>query len=151
MAHAPQLDLEQHGELLRAVFEAILAAPEWSAEQLTRIVRRHPLPDGKTLSKSQLLKGYTQLCALESRSPDPLMVRRLRAKPTRTISGVAPVAVLTEPAPCPGECVFCPTVEEMPKSYLPDEPGAMRAADHAFDPYDQTAGRVGVKLGGPGS
>ena len=144
VAHAPQLDVEQHGDLLRAVFDAVQAAPEWSPEQLTRIVRQHPLPDGKTLSKSQLLKGYTQLCAQEGRTPDSLVVRRLRAKPTRTISGVAPVAVLTEPAPCPGECIFCPAVEEMPKSYLPDEPGAMRAADYAFDPYDQTAGRVGV-------
>jgi elongator complex protein 3 len=30
----------------------------------------------------------------------------------------------------------------MPKSYLPDEPGAMRAADFAFDPHAQTAGRI---------
>jgi elongator complex protein 3 len=30
----------------------------------------------------------------------------------------------------------------MPKSYLPDEPGAMRAAAYDFDPFDQTAGRV---------
>jgi elongator complex protein 3 len=32
----------------------------------------------------------------------------------------------------------------MPKSYLPDEPGAMRAASHQFDPYAQTASRVAV-------
>jgi elongator complex protein 3 len=32
----------------------------------------------------------------------------------------------------------------MPKSYLPDEPGAMRASAHAFDPYEQTAGRLHV-------
>jgi elongator complex protein 3 len=72
------------------------------------------------------------------------LVRRLRVKPTRTISGVAPVTVLTEPFPCPGECVFCPQVDRMPKSYLPDEPGAMRAAAHEFDPYAQTASRVAV-------
>jgi elongator complex protein 3 len=144
VAHAPQLDVEQHGDLLRAVFDAVQAVSEWSPEQLTRIVRQHPLPDGKTLSKSQLLRGYSQLCAQDGRTPDPLVVHRLRAKPTRTISGVAPVAVLTEPGPCPGECIFCPAVEAMPKSYLPDEPGAMRAADYAFDPYGQTAGRIRV-------
>jgi len=49
---------------------------------------------------------------------------------------------LTKPFPCPGECIFCPAVERMPKSYLPDEPGAMRAATHGFDPYTQTASRV---------
>jgi elongator complex protein 3 len=143
-AHRPRLNLEQHEDLLRAIFDAVQAAPEWSPAQLARILHQHPLPDGKTLSKSQLLKGYAQLCARQGRTPDALVVRRLRAKPTRTISGVAPVAVLTGPASCPGECIFCPAVKEMPKSYLPDEPGAMRAADYAFDPYDQTAGRVGV-------
>ena len=71
-----------------------------------------------------------------------MLVRRLRVKPTRTISGVAPVAVLTEPFPCPGECIFCPSIDAMPKSYLPDEPGAMRAAAHEFDPFAQTASRV---------
>jgi len=30
----------------------------------------------------------------------------------------------------------------MPKSYLPDEPGAMRAERHAFDPYEQTKMRI---------
>jgi elongator complex protein 3 len=142
--HQASFDLEQHGDMLVAVLDEVMAAPEWSQERLTRILYQHPLPDGRTFSKSQVLKGYIQLCALEGQELDPALLRRLRAKPTRTISGVAPVAVLTEPAPCPGECIFCPTVEHMPKSYLPDEPGAMRAADHAFDPYGQTAGRVAV-------
>ena len=30
----------------------------------------------------------------------------------------------------------------MPKSYLHDEPGAMRAEQHGFDPYAQTASRI---------
>lgn len=30
----------------------------------------------------------------------------------------------------------------MPKSYLPDEPGARRALDHEFDPYSQVAARI---------
>ncbi|RJS75876.1 hypothetical protein CW713_11680, partial [Methanophagales archaeon] len=34
---------------------------------------------------------------------------RLRRKPMRTASGVAPVAVMTSPHPCPhGRCVMCP-------------------------------------------
>ena len=100
------------------------------------------MPDGDILSKSRLLDGYAQLCAQRAEEPDPALLRRLRVKPTRTISGLAPVAVMTEPFPCPGKCIFCPAVERMPKSYLPDEPGAMRAADHEFDPHAQTASRV---------
>jgi elongator complex protein 3 len=137
-------DLERHADLLIAILEEIQAAPQLSGKALTRILRRHTLPDGNVLSKGQLLSGYTQLCEQEGQAPDPELVRRLRVKPTRTISGVAPVTVLTEPFPCPGECIFCPQVERMPKSYLPDEPGAMRAADHEFDPYAQTASRVAV-------
>ena len=143
-AHRTPFDLERHGDLLVAILDDVRAAPELPGGQLTRILRQHPLPGGGLFSKSQLLKGYTQLCAREGQPPDPELVRRLRVKPTRTISGVAPVTVLTEPFPCPGECVFCPEVEQMPKSYLPDEPGAMRAANHGFDPYDQTASRVAV-------
>jgi elongator complex protein 3 len=137
-AHQESFDLEQHRDLLVAVLEKVQATPG----QLTRILRQHPLPDGNILSKSQVLKGYAQLCEQEGQSPDPELVYRLRVKPTRTISGVAPVTVLTEPFPCPGECIFCPEVERMPKSYLPDEPGAMRAAAHEFDPHAQTASRV---------
>jgi elongator complex protein 3 len=52
------------------------------------------------------------------------------------------VTVLTKPYPCPGKCIFCPTDARMPKSYLPDEPGAMRALHHEFDPYEQTLARI---------
>jgi elongator complex protein 3 len=141
-AHGAPFDLERHESLLVEILDELRAEADTSQGHLTRILRRHPLPDGTLLSKIQLLQGYTQLCAREGRAPDRALVRRLRVKPTRTISGVAPVTVLTEPFPCPGECIFCPAVERMPKSYLPDEPGAMRAAAHGFDPYTQTASRI---------
>jgi elongator complex protein 3 len=63
-------------------------------------------------------------------------------KPVRTASGVAPVTLLTKPHPCPGSCIFCPSDVQMPKSYLSDEPGAQRAAQHRFDPYAQTLSRL---------
>ncbi len=144
VASRTAFDLDLHGHLLVAILEEIAAASELSGGQLTRILYRHPFPDGAILAKSQVLSGYLQLCELEGRAPDPDIKRRLRVKPVRTISGVAPVSVLTKPSPCPGECVFCPDVASMPKSYLPDEPGAMRAASHQFDPYAQTSRRVAV-------
>jgi elongator complex protein 3 len=63
-------------------------------------------------------------------------------KPVRTLSGVTTVTVLTKPYPCPGKCIFCPTDVRMPKSYLPDEPGAMRGLEHDFDPYAQVRSRI---------
>src|SRR5690606_12330524 len=59
-----------------------------------------------------------------------------------TLSGVTTVTVLTKPYPCPGKCIFCPTDVRMPKSYLPDEPGAMRGLEHQFDPYAQVRSRI---------
>ena len=67
---------------------------------------------------------------------------KLRTCPTRSVSGVTPVAVLTRPFPCPGRCIFCPSDVRMPKSYLSREPGAQRAAQHEFDPYGQTRSRL---------
>ena len=72
----------------------------------------------------------------------PELVARVRMKPIRTASGVAPVTVLTKPFPCPGKCIFCPSDVRMPKSYLAREPGAQRAAQFRFDPYGQTLGRL---------
>jgi len=60
----------------------------------------------------------------------------------RTLSGVSPIAVLTKPAGCPGKCVFCPTEERMPKSYLSNEPAVMRAILTDFNPYKQTTARI---------
>ena len=73
---------------------------------------------------------------------DPRLARHLSRKPTRTISGVAPVSVLTPPHPCRGACIYCPSVPEAPKSYLPDEPGVQRARRFHYDPFDQTEGRI---------
>jgi len=73
---------------------------------------------------------------------DEGLLERLRMKPVRSLSGVATVSVLTRPYPCPGECIFCPNDPSMPKSYLADEPGALRAAQNAFDPFRQAFSRL---------
>ncbi len=60
----------------------------------------------------------------------------------RTQSGVAVVAVLTKPYACPGKCAFCPSEENMPKSYLSNEPAVMRAIMNKFNPYRQVQSRL---------
>jgi len=105
-------------------------------------VRQHPLPDGSCLGKHALVHAYRHLVDRGAWQEDPELLRRIRMKPVRTLSGVATVTVLTEPSDCPGMCLFCPTEPGMPKSYLPDEPGARRAVQHGFDPFDQTASRL---------
>ncbi len=105
-------------------------------------IRRNPLPEGGHPGKHMLVAVYRQLVESGEWQPDPALLARIRMKPTRTLSGVTTVTVLTKPYPCPGKCIFCPTDVRMPKSYLPDEPGAMRGLQHEFDPYAQVQARL---------
>ena len=94
------------------------------------------------LHKSALVAAYQQLVDSGEWEPDETLLALIRLKPVRTLSGVTTVTVLTKPWPCPGRCIFCPQDVRMPKSYLPDEPGAMRALEHDFDPYTQVQARL---------
>ncbi len=66
----------------------------------------------------------------------------LQSRAIRTLSGVAPITVLTKPYPCPGKCIYCPYEATMPKSYLSNEPAAARALFLEFDPYIQVQRRI---------
>ena len=71
----------------------------------------------------------------------------LQVKPARTISGVAPVAVMTSPHPCPhGKCLPCPGGPDhpfgSPQSYTGEEPAALRARQHEYNPYTQVQARL---------
>jgi len=55
----------------------------------------------------------------------------------RTISGVTPVAVMTQPMKCPGECVYCPTYPATPQSYTTESPAVLRAKRCHYDANDQ--------------
>ena len=73
---------------------------------------------------------------------DPELIEAMKTRGVRTESGVAPFAVMMKPFYCPGECVYCPLEEGMPKSYLSDEPAAQRAKILNFDPLKQVEGRI---------
>jgi len=105
-------------------------------------LRAHPQVGGGILSKAALVAAYNEMVASGEQTPDKALLERIRMKPVRTLSGVTTVTVLTKPYPCPGKCIFCPTDVRMPKSYLPDEPGAMRALEHNFDPFTQVQSRI---------
>jgi elongator complex protein 3 len=140
-AHGP-LDMDRYGDQLLAIVRQVQNAEELTPTYLRRILARHPRDGKTTFGKHELVRGYHKLCEQGKLTFDRETLRRLQMKPTRTLSGVAPLTVLTKPDPCPGECIFCPTEARMPKSYLPDEPGAMRAAYHQFDPFEQTVARI---------
>src|SRR5512138_2513467 len=123
--------------LARRVLDEVQAG-----EPVMAALRRHPLEDGGYLGKYVLVAAYHEMVRAGDLQADPRILERLRMKPVRTLSGVTTVTVLTKPYPCPGKCIFCPTDVRMPKSYLADEPGAMRGLEHDFDPFAQVASRL---------
>ena len=81
------------------------------------------------------------------------LLPKLRAKPVRTASGIAVVAVMCKPHRCPhinmtgNICVYCPggpdsDFEYSTQSYTGYEPTSMRAIRARYDPYEQTRSRV---------
>ncbi|HJJ89907.1 MAG TPA: tRNA uridine(34) 5-carboxymethylaminomethyl modification radical SAM/GNAT enzyme Elp3 [Methanocorpusculum sp.] len=71
----------------------------------------------------------------------------LLVKPTRTLSGVAPIAVMTSPCACPhGKCLPCPGGPDhefrSPQSYTGEEPAALRARQNEYNPYHQVNARL---------
>ncbi len=124
-------------ELARTVLEEIRRGRD-----VTKTLRSHPIQGGGYLNKAMLVTIYNEMIAAGELEEDIHLLDLIRMKPMRTLSGVTTVTVLTKPYPCPGKCIFCPTDVRMPKSYLPDEPGAMRGLEHQFDPYAQVNSRI---------
>ena len=63
-------------------------------------------------------------------------------KPTKTISGITPVAVMLPPRRCNhGECLYCPNLN-VPQSYTPKSPVVLRAKEVGYDSYKQIKVRL---------
>ncbi len=70
----------------------------------------------------------------------------LVVKPTRAISGVTVIAVMSKPFPCPpqAQCIYCPGGVDYgtPKSYTGFEPASARGKQYNYDPFQQVYNRV---------
>jgi len=101
-------------------------------------------------TNAELLEAYRKIRRDSSRAaqkkygsrPVPPLEYLLRKRQVRTLSGVAPIAVLTKPYKCPGNCAYCPSQKVMPKSYLSNEPAVMRAQLCDWHPFKQVALRI---------
>jgi elongator complex protein 3 len=85
---------------------------------------------------------YHELVQHKKIESNPQIEKLLVTKAMRSLSGVSIITVLTKPFECPGKCIYCPTITDVPKSYLPDEPAVMRAILNKYD----TKGQVRTRL-----
>ncbi len=109
------------------------------------------IESNKITSRDQLEKRKKALCKKHGVKKIPtnadILARAdfetplLLTKPTRSLSGVSVVAVMTKPQECPGKCIYCPRGEAA-QSYTGHEPAAMRAKQNAFDAFKQTQNRI---------
>lgn len=71
---------------------------------------------------------------------------KLFVKPSRAISGVTVIAVMSKPFPCPpqAQCIYCPGGVKFgtPQSYTGYEPAAARGKEFNYDPFKQVIHRV---------
>jgi elongator complex protein 3 len=134
---------QSHEQELVALIGELDLLEQFDLAAVDRLLRKYPKQGRGFFSKSEIIQGFRHFHARHPwQHSTESFASKLRKKPIRTLSGVAPVTVLTKPFPCPGRCIFCPSDVRMPKSYLSDEPGAQRAAQHQFDPYSQTLSRL---------
>ncbi|BCX13549.1 MAG: tRNA uridine(34) 5-carboxymethylaminomethyl modification radical SAM/GNAT enzyme Elp3 [Candidatus Dojkabacteria bacterium] len=117
-----------------------------SKKYIDRVIKKHPQDGNKVFSRDKLILGLKWLWKNGLVDFDQAklkhIIKCLKLKPTRSISGVTTVTVLTKPFACPGKCIFCPNDVRMPKSYIATEPGAQRALMNRFSPYLQVWNRL---------
>ncbi|MEG3225294.1 MAG: tRNA uridine(34) 5-carboxymethylaminomethyl modification radical SAM/GNAT enzyme Elp3 [Methanobacteriales archaeon Met13] len=125
-------------EANRYIIEEILKGEIKNSKDLQKIklevCRKFQLK--KFPSNSSILKDTTE----EEKKKISYLLKK---KPTRTISGVAVVAVMCPPHQCPhGRCFYCPESDIAPPSYTGEEPAALRARMFEFHPYRQVYNRL---------
>jgi len=126
----------------REIISRILSVPDGDEEN----VRAAKIAVCRKYRLSEVPKNSAILAAALPEERETLR-RILMVKPSRTLSGVAPVAVMTSPYPCPhGKCLPCPGGPDhpfhSPQSYTGEEPAAKRAREHDFDPFRQVQARL---------
>ena len=135
-------------QILDSIIDAGLIAleqnPELSKEEFHKI--KNEAYKGFDIKKPfpsiRILERYdARVSAWEFVESDAFR-KLLRKRGVRSLSWVTVISLLTKFWGCPGLCVYCPTFEWLPKSYIPHEPAVMRAELNKFDPVLQIHNRL---------
>ena len=112
------------------------------------------------VKKSILLNNYEKITNNKEIPDDPLFRLLLQKRPSRNISGITSVTVLTSPHPngqsysCKHNCYYCPNEpahaennwQDQPRSYLYHEPAVKRANENRFEAIAQMIDRLNVLM-----
>jgi len=139
---------ENTTEILDAIIDAARAElttnPELNKEEFHKI--KNDIYKGYNIPKPfpsiRILERYDERVNSWEFEEDDIIRRLFRKRWVRSLSGVTVISLLTKFWGCPGKCVYCPTFEWLPKSYIPHEPAVMRAELNKFDPVLQIQNRL---------
>ena len=122
-------------EIIEELLNRKIRTPEELERRKVELCRKYHLD--KIPSNSTILKRLP---------PDATEAAELlRLKPSRTVSGIAALAIMSSPYNCPhGTCIYCPggVLNNSAQAYTGKEPAARRAAMNNFDPYAQARARI---------
>lgn len=104
-----------------------------------QLIKKYQLDN---ILNSEILEKYQSLIKEKKIKADNIFKDLLTKREIRTLSGIAPVAILTKPYDCPGTCAYCPREKNVPVSYLSNEPAVMRAIRCNYSPYKQSILRL---------
>ena len=138
-----KIDLKDHQQLARVIIERA-AKKKFKNRTMFERFRNSIVKEfkGQIFHNLYFVRAYQDLLKEGKIEPNESILNLIQKRAVRTMSGVAPVTVLTKPFPCPGKCIYCPTDIRMPKSYLPSQPAAQRGFRQRFDPYTQVFVRL---------
>lgn len=132
-------------DVAREIVDAVVRDPSTTNKQhLQKIVHRISAQYGLAESPPlfRLLETYRNGVTSGTYPNETRILKLFRKRAVRSLSGVSVISLLTKFWGCPGKCVFCPTFDNLPKSYVPQEPAVMRAELNAFDPVKQVQNRL---------
>ena len=111
--------------------------------------REFPKPGGGGfMPKHALVAVYTRMVESGAWPEDDALLAKIRMKPTRTLSGVTTVTVLTVFI-LPGRLYFLSTGRSIAKNYLSEEPGAKRCRKKIRPLFDPTRIKALAAVGHP--
>ena len=117
-----------------------ISTKEWFHKLKNEVLAKYRISEWP--SHIMMIKRYEELLD-QGLIVDELRMRKvLRKRAVRSLSGVSVISLLTKFWGCPGKCVYCPTYEWLPKSYISDEPAVQRAEMNEFDPFRQIQNRL---------
>jgi len=128
-------------EIYQAIIKRIITEKSETDKDLTKL----KLWACRTYGLKQFPKNSDILSAATENQRKKIL-KILKLKPIRSVSGVYIITVMPKPYPCPKDspCIFCPggPDEGTPQSYTGKEPAGRRAQEHNYDPYMQVKSRI---------